>query len=599
MTTSAPEPAASPLAEYRRRLEARRGAAAEAGRRDRLVANLRLAVFAVGLLVAWLAFGRGVVPWGWLLLPAGAFAGLLLYHERVLESLREAEQRAAFYERGLARLEGRWAGAGTRGERFRDPAHPYAEDLDLFGAGSLFELLCTCRTRPGEEALARWLLEPATAPTIRARQGAVADLRARLDLREELSLRADEMRAEVDVEGLAGWGRTPASLHSGGARTTTAVLSGCTLVALVAWAAHQSPVPLLILVLLGQAFSLSFEGRVGQVLHGVEHFGRDLSSLSRLLQRLEAEPFAAPLLRDLSAGLETGGRLPSQQLARLETLVALHHGQHNGVFALLGRVLLWPLQVAFTVEAWRTECGAALAGWLGAAGEFEALCAVATYAYEHPDDPFPEILEGDPCFEAEGLAHPLLPVAVRNDVRLGDAVRLLIVSGSNMSGKSTLLRAVGTNVVLALAGAPVRARRLRLTPFALGASLRVQDSLQAGVSRFYAEITRLRQIVDLADGPLPLLFLLDEILHGTNSHDRRIGAEAVVRTLARKGAVGLVTTHDLALARIAEDPELSARNVHFQDTMEAGRMVFDYHLHPGVVTKSNALELMRAVGLEV
>jgi DNA mismatch repair ATPase MutS len=188
---------------------------------------------------------------------------------------------------------------------------------------------------------------------------------------------------------------------------------------------------------------------------------------------------------------------------------------------------------------------------------------------------------------------------VPNDVTLGaDAPHVLLVSGSNMSGKSTYLRTVGTNVVLALAGAPVRARRLALTPLHVGATLRIQDSLQAGKSRFYAEITRLKELADLAEGDLPLLFLLDEILHGTNSHDRRIGAEAIVRGLVARGAIGLVTTHDLALTELAGGGALLA-NAHFEDQVRDGEIAFDYTLRPGVVTHSNAIALMRAVGLRV
>jgi len=263
-------------------------------------------------------------------------------------------------------------------------------------------------------------------------------------------------------------------------------------------------------------------------------------------------------------------------------------------------VLLWATQCALAIEAWRSANGAAIARWIEVVGEMEALCALAGYAYEHPGDPFPEI-GAPPCFAAEQLGHPLIPDSrcVRNDVHLDGDRRLLIVSGSNMSGKSTLLRAVGTNAVLAQAGAPVRARRLRLSPLAVGASIRLHDSLQAGTSRFYAEITRLRQLVDLAEGGVPLLFLLDEILHGTNSHDRRIGAEAVVKELVARNAIGLVTTHDLALAQMAESLGARAANVHFEDHLEDGRMRFDYRMRPGVVTKSNALALMRAVGLEV
>jgi DNA mismatch repair ATPase MutS len=188
---------------------------------------------------------------------------------------------------------------------------------------------------------------------------------------------------------------------------------------------------------------------------------------------------------------------------------------------------------------------------------------------------------------------------VRNDVQIGGALRLLVVSGSNMSGKSTMLRTIGVNAVLAQAGAPVRARRFRLSPLTIGASIRVSDSLQGGVSRFYAEILRLRQILDLAAGSVPVLFLIDEFLHGTNSHDRRIGAAALARGLVERGAVGLITTHDLALAEVADELGERARNVHFEDHIEAGHIGFDYVMRPGVVRKSNAIELMRQVGLDV
>jgi DNA mismatch repair ATPase MutS len=276
--------------------------------------------------------------------------------------------------------------------------------------------------------------------------------------------------------------------------------------------------------------------------------------------------------------------------------------------------VLWTTHLAFAVEAWRRHSGPVVRRWLTATGEIEALCSLASHAFEHPDDPFPEFvgqtlssvnLATEPLLEAEGIGHPLIEESrvVRNDVRIGGAApagpRVLIVSGSNMSGKSTLLRTLGVNAVLAQAGAPVRARRLRLSPLAVGASIRVTDSLQGGVSRFYAEILRLRQILDETARPGPVLFLIDEFLHGTNSHDRRIGAEALVLGLVERGAIGLVTTHDLALADIAVTLGERAANVHFEDHIEDGRIVFDYAMRPGVVRKSNAIELMRSVGLEI
>jgi DNA mismatch repair ATPase MutS len=225
---------------------------------------------------------------------------------------------------------------------------------------------------------------------------------------------------------------------------------------------------------------------------------------------------------------------------------------------------------------------------------------LATYSFENPEDPFPEILTNGPCLDAQGLGHPLLPRerCVRNDLHLSAERCALIVSGSNMAGKSTFLRTVGVNAVLTLAGAPVRARRLRISPLAVGAVLRVQDSLRDGRSRFYAELLRLRRLLDLAKGPLPLLFLLNELLEGTNSRDRRVVAEAVIRALTGSGAVGLVTTHDLALTEIADLLAPRTANVHFQDTIEEGGLTFDYRLRPGVVGHGNARALLRAVGID-
>jgi DNA mismatch repair ATPase MutS len=329
--------------------------------------------------------------------------------------------------------------------------------------------------------------------------------------------------------------------------------------------------------------------------------------LAQVLRRLERERFDAPALVALRAALDTDGAgalPPSRRIARLARLVDLLDARRNQLLAVLTAPLFWTTQLALAVEQWRGAFGPAVGRWLAAVGEIEALTSLATYSFEHPRYPFPTVVADGPVFDAEALVHPLLPVAARvaNDVALGGGAsrpRLFVVSGSNMSGKSTLLRTIGTNAVLALAGAPVCARRLTIAPLSVGASLRVNDSLQEGKSRFFAEITRLRQIVELAAGPPPVLFLLDEVLSGTNSHDRRIGAEAVLRSLLARGAIGLATTHDLALAAIADALGPAAANVHFEDQLDGETITFDYRMRPGVIRKSNALALMRAVGLDV
>jgi DNA mismatch repair ATPase MutS len=272
----------------------------------------------------------------------------------------------------------------------------------------------------------------------------------------------------------------------------------------------------------------------------------------------------------------------------------------NFIVRVFDAPLLYSVQLAGAAQAWRGRYGASLERWLCSLGELEALQSLATYSFEHPNDPFPELAEGDPCFEAVKLGHPLIPEAkcVRNDVSLGRETRLLLVSGSNMSGKSTLLRAVGINAVLAMAGAPVRAASLRIMPLHVGASIQVNDSLQEGRSRFYSEILRLRAICALAEEQPPVLFLLDELLDGTNSGDRLTGAAGIAHALMTSGAIGLISTHDLALTAIGDGTH-TLRNVHFEDRIEDGEMRFDFKLRDGVVTTRNGVALMRMIGLKV
>lgn len=592
--------AVEPRIEYARRAQLRRAEAARQMQRFRKIGILRLALLAAVLVLIWLAL-KGLTVWWLLLPPVAIFLALAEVQARITQARRRAERAAALYDQGLNRLDDRWAGKGATGERFLHDSHPYAEDLDLFGHGSLFELLSTARTRVGEETLAHWLLEPAAPDVVRARQRAVVELRPLLDLREDLALLGEGVRSGKDAQALVAWAAAPRWLISRFMHATAMVLALLALATLILWIVGFGWIPFLVAFALGRAVAFRLREPVNRVLSSVDQAGRELSLLSEVLSRFERERFSSPRLVELRAALDVEGLAPSQQIARLNGLINLLDARRNMIFTPFAALLLWPIQFAISIERWRQTSGPAVARWLAAVGELEALGSLAGYAYEHPQEPFPELVEGEALFEGEALGHPLIPESrnVRTSLNLSDELRVLIVSGSNMSGKSTLLRTVGINTVLALAGAPVRARRLSLSPLQVGASIRIQDSLQAGASRFYAEITRLRQIVELTKGELPVLFLLDEILHGTNSHDRRIGAEGVVRGLIKRGAIGLVTTHDLALARIAEELAPRAGNVHFEDHLEEGKMTFDYRLRPGVVERSNALELMRSVGLEV
>jgi DNA mismatch repair ATPase MutS len=369
----------------------------------------------------------------------------------------------------------------------------------------------------------------------------------------------------------------------------------------VAWGLSGIATPLILIVLIEAILAYRLRGPREEVLHGSEQAFRDLSLLSGVLARVEQHTFLAPRLQSLQRELSSEELASSRAIERLRAIVDLIDSRDNVILRILDIPLLYSVQVAFAAERWRRAHGRAVRSWLRVIGEIEALLCLATYSYERPDDPFPEIVEGAACFEGIEVGHPLIRAThcIRNDVGLSMRTRVLLVSGSNMSGKSTLLRSVGINTVLAMAGAPVTAKSLRLTALRVGASIRVNDSLQDGSSRFYAEIVRLRKLFDLADGGPPLLFLLDELLQGTNSNDRRIGADGVIQALLKRGAIGLVSTHDLALAEIGGSTKGQICNVHFQEEFENRRMVFDYKLREGIVTKSNGLALMRSIGLDV
>ncbi len=589
---------------YRTRLDARTALRASLENQDRRLSNARGWVALAALLLAVAAWGFGWCSAWWLLAPLALFVSLVVVHEQVARRLAAADGAVAWYRRALDRLAGRWHGAGVTDACFVPADHPYAADLDLFGPGSLFDLLCTARTRGGEETLAGWLATPAGAQEVLARQEAVAELGDRIDLREDLALLGGGVRARLSPALLVAWATAPAALSPTTRRTLQGLavaLSAAAIGAVVAWAATPAgPLPLVLVVLVTGLATRLTRARLEPALRTVDRAARELAVLVGVLRRLEDEDFHSPRLVELKRRLLASDRPASAAIAQVQGLVEWLDSRRNQIFAPVAFLLMWPYHFGLAIERWRLREGPRVPDWLQVLGELEALLSLAGYAFEHPADPFPEIVDGPARFEAVELAHPLMPGAgaVANDVTLGPDGQVWVVSGSNMSGKSTLLRTVGVNAVLALCGAPVRAGRLRLTPLCLGATIRLNDSLLAGESRFYAELKRLRQLMDLATGQAPLLFLLDEILHGTNSHDRRVGAEALLRAFAQAGAIGLCTTHDLAVGSLAEAaPWL--RNVHFSDRLEGDRLVFDYKVRPGVVATSNALAWMRAVGLPV
>jgi hypothetical protein len=563
--------------------------------------NIRLLLVIATLIAAWFSFHRDAFsPW-WMLLSLVIFLAIAILHAKVLRQRACAERAVDIYRKGRARIEDRWAGTGQSGSRIDVHSSLYATDLDLFGSGSLFELLSLARTRMGEDTLAAWLLSPSPVVHLAQRHAAVAELRNRLDLREDIAILGEDLKVGIHPEALTEWAEAPNQLTRAWLRWLCLLLAFAAIAAAVVWAELGTKTPFFAIVIVESIITASLRKQTATVFHATEHALEDLQLLSLLLARLEQEQFETPRLQALKAQLSSHHLPASKAIARLGTIVEYVRSLDNTIMRVLNIPLLYAVQVAYAAEAWRNAHGAAVRSWLAAIGEVEALLSLSGYSYEHPADPFPEFVEGPPCFNAEQLGHPLIPAAkcVRNNISICGETRVLLISGSNMSGKSTLMRAVGINTVLAMAGAPVRADRLQLTPLQIGASILINDSLQEGSSRFYAEITRLRHICDLAENHPPVLFLLDELLQGTNSKDRLIGAEGVVRALLASGAIGLISTHDLALTNIGEQKDSRLHNVHLQDEIEDGKMKFDFKLQDGVVTKSNGIELMRLIGLKV
>lgn len=597
-----------PRAEYATRQESRREIVRAKDVLHARIGNAKLATIAVGIVIAWLALEDHFFSGYWLALPIAVYVSLALAHELVLRARARAAGATTFYKRGTARIEDRWTGTGATGERFRDAKHVYSDDLDLFGKGCLFELLSQARLPMGEECLASWLTAPSPVPAIHERHSVIAELRGKLDLREELALIGEDLRARLDPRSLITWAESPALLPGGASgmllRLLAALLSLCAAGTILYFFFTAKLLPLLVVLALEAAVLRLLRPRAVRVVSGMAANAEGLELFSKILERLEQEPFTSPRLQRFAAELKSG-ETASQAIRRLARVVYWVDARTGLLAQIMELPFLYTVQTAMAAEAWRRQWGGTLRAWVEITGEMEALLSLAGYSYEHPDDPFPEFVAREPgapaVFIGEQLGHPLIPAAtcVRNDVQLDASTRVLLVSGSNMSGKSTYLRTAGVNAVLAMAGAPIRGTSLRLSSLTLGTSIRRVDSLQENRSSFYTEILRIQDVFELTAGAAPVLFLFDELLEGTNSNDRKIGAEGLLRALLERGAMGIVTTHDLALTETTAALPGAARNVHFQDYVVSGEMRFDYKLREGVVAKSNALELMRLIGLKV
>jgi hypothetical protein len=543
-----------------------------------------------------------------------AFAALALLHDRCLRRLRRAQELRYIIDEGLARLDRDWDRLPLLSEPPRDRGLPLARDLDFYGRASLFQLLGTAHTPAAKALLRDWLEGAAAPPEVSARQAAVVELAELLDFRQQLEMTVRGMeRHPPDCEPFLRWAEDGPWLLARPALLWTARVAG----GLTLLAAAAAPVwglqALLAMAVLNLAFSRVFQRQVGSRLDHVSASRDEMLQYAAALRHAASQEFTSPRLAELAAALRPsadGAERPADAwLALLESRLGLADARHSASLHFLLQVLtLWDFHVLALLEAWQRDAGRRARRWLTALGEIEALAALAALRFENPGWCLPEVAAGQPELSARDLGHPLLPAARRvgNDVTVGPAGTFLLVTGSNMSGKSTLLRAIGVNTVLAQAGGPACAAAMRLPPLRLATSILVEDSLAGGISFFLAELLRIKQVVTAAatagqEGAV-LLYLLDEVLRGTNSVERRIAVRRVLRHLLARGALGAVSTHDLELAGGAGLAQ-AARQVHFRETLTPGpdgaRMSFDYRLRPGPATTTNALELLRQVGLDL
>jgi len=572
------------------------------------LSNSRLLTIAAGLILPIILYRAHNAQFGFALgaIALVLFVYLVIRHGKVRSRLRYADALRGINQKGIERAAGRWASFPDSGAEFRDDDHPYSSDLDLFGKASLFQWISSAQTELGRMALARFLTEPPRERAeIEARQAAVTELAGKLAWRQRFEAEGRLVREKLQPAApLLAWAEEshPEYLKPWlkvGLRVLPAITVAITLLYLFGRLPWQAPVLLLVL----QGIILRVNGTErGQLLTTVYRHEASLRTYAAMLERFEGRRFTAPWLTARQEMLrDAAGRPAFAQIRHLSRIVERISNRENAFFLILNIMTLWDYQCMVALEEWKQGSGRSLATWLRVLGEIEALSSLAHIRFDQPDWAMPAVVEpGRYGISAVQLGHPLITKGrVANDYEMTTPGRITVITGSNMSGKSTFLRTVGINLVLAYAGAPVCASQFRCAHMSLWTSMRLSDNLEQSISSFYAELLRIKRIVEAARVEKPVCFLLDEIFKGTNSQDRHQGAKALITQLEREGAFGLVSTHDLELGDLEQASEGRIRNYHFREEYQGGEIRFDYTLRPGVSTTRNALYLIRMVGIEL
>ena len=583
------------IAQHRATLEALKRKIYHAG-------TLRLLIVVAALVAVWIARGAG---WG-VLAGIGVacvvpFVALMVYHNRLsawkdfateLMRLNEAERRAIDYD--FSAFDG--------GGEYADAAHPFALDLDVFGEQSLFRSLNRTVTSAGQSLLAQWFMRPLTErEAVLRRREAIRELADRPDFRQPFyatGIASKGQRAEASDAWMKGMPRFADRAVWRVLKVLVptlwiVVVVGCAVGAFPTWAAGG-----MLAVSFGVA-NLSAK-RIHALCKSADRMEGVLKSYAALIARVEAETFCAELLVALRRRfVPTEGVSASLAIRGLSRLIGALDQRYSMAGLLLNLLLLRDVWLAGRVERWMVRHAVHAADWFGALAEVDALCSLGGFAFNHPDYPYPELTDAYFCMEGRGLGHPLIhrDRCVRNDLHIARPPHFVVITGANMAGKSTYLRTVGVNFLLACMGLPVCAEQLTVSPAPLFTSLRTADSLAAGESYFFAELKRLKQIIDRLQAGELLFIILDEILKGTNSEDKRKGSLALMKQLVGRGACGIIATHDLQLGALADEFPDAVENGCFEADMTADTLTFSYRLRPGVAQNMNACFLMKRMGI--
>lgn len=570
------------------------------------LSNLRLVTFLVGFGLSIFLYLTQAPSIGMavFLITLVLFIAMVFWYQNLKTRQSYLKALLGQYERALLRLAGEWQDFADSGEEFRDPAHTYSDDLDIFGHNSLFQWINIARTFRGREKLKEVLTEPPVKiAAILKRQVAVTELARNLAWRQRFVAEAGMAKGLLNSpQAIINWGKTLDPLYQ---RLEVIVLARvlpiitCTFLLLYFLTPKVSFVlPVIGLVI--QSLVLLLGKQRGKVLNSVYSYKEAIRVYEKMLKRFESRAFEAELLQSFKKGLvDREGKTAFEQIGKLVKLADFIANRANAMFLIINILTLWDVQCMIALEAWKAKSGCFIEGWVDTLAELEALSSLSIIHMDHPDWGFPEIIGDTSEIVAVDMGHPLLKESVCNNLSLDKHADILLITGSNMSGKSTYLRTVGINLVLAYTGAPVYARSFCCSRVKMYSCMRVSDNLGENISSFYAELLRIKQIVSASKTEENVFFLLDEVFKGTNSEDRHIGARVLMTQLSKAGAMGMVSTHDLELGDLERESHRKIRNYHFREYYKNDQIHFDYKLRPGISTTRNAMFLIKMAGIEV